>query len=261
MTSGETPKRQIWLAMAAVVVVAVIVTAMVTLMVSGTGSETARSTTPSSTTTPTPVTAAPARTTLPKTARSTARKTPKATPSPISEKPFTPPARPAVEQAAPVPVSAQCPSGAVSARLTSVAFEVAAPDWEGDTFIEVTVTARGVFTNGTSAPLAVDDADIPNLLGLDQRGDSAVTELYGTYDSPPPPPGEPNPGEFILEPGESVVYTAVSNTYDEAVRKVKYWQADNDGYVLYYPFRELVNCQVNFLAPPGAQAIPNTFAG
>ncbi|MCQ1987353.1 hypothetical protein [Arthrobacter sp. zg-Y844] len=135
------------------------------------------------------------------------------------------------------------------------------PAWEGDTMLDVTVTAHGVFTNGTSAPLAVDNADIPNFLGLDDRGESSVIELYGTYDSPPPPPGEPNAGEFVLESGASVVYTAVSDTYTDAVRKVKYWQADNDGYVLYYPFRELVNCPVSFTAPTGPTAIPNTFSG
>lgn len=275
MTSGENQKGWRWLAVtAAVVIVAVIVAVIVTLRIAGSGSETASSTMPSSSITPKPVETTPVRTKSPnpvetspvrikspKPARPAAPKTPKATPSPIPEKGFTPPARPAVEQDAPVPASTQCPSGAVSAHLTSVAFEVSAPAWEGDTFIEVTVTAHGVFTNGTSAPLAVDDADIPNFLGLDERGDSPVMELYGTYDSPPPPPGEPNLGEFVLEPGASVAYTAVTDTYADAIRQVKYWQADNDGYVLYYPFRELISCPVNFMAPAGAQAIPNTFAG
>lgn len=49
------------------------------------------------------------------------------------------------------------------------------------------------------------------------------------------------PARFVLALGASVVYTAVSETYTDAVRKVKYWKADNDGYVLYDPFSELVN--------------------
>jgi hypothetical protein len=264
MTSGESDKRRILLAVATTIVGGVIFAAIVTLSLTGSDDESASSAKPfiSVTPTPKPVVTTPGEAKIsPPTQTRTAKEQTAAALSP--DPAYTSPAQPAAQQPEPSPVATptQCPTGAVSAQLTSVGFELAEPDWEGDPYIEVTVTAHGVFTNGTSSPLAVDNADIPNLLGLDERGDSPVMERYGTYESPSPPPGEPNTGEFILEPGASVVYTAVSDTSAESVRKVKYWQADSDGYVLYYPFHELISCPVSFTEPIGAKSIPNTFAG
>lgn len=180
-------------------------------------------------------------------------------PEPAPEQPVAPATL--AEPPAPVQVPEQprrreCPSGAVSARLTSVKFDVENPSW-----YDVDVEARGVLTNGTSSPIGVGEDDIPNFEGLDDRGQSIVIELYGTYDWAPPP-GHPRMGEFILEPGASVAYTAISHTWKHTVRNVKYWySAAIPGSVLLYFPGPLVVCEVQGQIPAEGAAIPNSFAG
>lgn len=150
----------------------------------------------------------------------------------------------------------ECPSGAVSARLTSVEFDV-----ENPTMYDIDVRARGVLTNGTSSPIAVGEDDIPNFQGLDDRGQSIVIELYGTYDWAPPP-GQPSMGEFVLEPGASVAYTAISQSWKHTVQNVKYWYsaAIPGSLLLYFP-GPLVVCEVKGQVPAEGSAIPNSFTG
>ena len=98
-------------------------------------------------------------------------------------------------------------------------------------------------------------------MGLDERGQSIVIELYGTYDWAPPP-GQPSMGEFALNPGESVNYTAVSRNWDSTVKNVRYWYSANvsGSLLLYFP-NKYVNCPVPVMEPAAGISIPNTFAG
>ena len=190
-------------------------------------------------------------------ASQTALPTPEPAPALMPEQPVVP--APKAEPVAPVqvpepPRRRECPSGAVSARLTSVEFDV-----ENPTVYDIDVKARGVLTNGTPSPIAVGEDDIPNFQGLDDRGQSIVIELYGTYDWAPPP-GQPSMGEFILEPGASVAYTAVSQTWKDTVQNVKYWySAPIPGSLLLSYTGPLVVCEVKGQVPAEGSAIPNSF--
>ena len=123
------------------------------------------------------------------------------------------------------------------------------------------MTGRGILTNNTSSPIGVGEDDIPNFQGLNERGQSIVLELYGTYDWAPPP-GQPSMGEFALEPGASVAYTAVSKTWDTTVKDVKFWYSATvpGSILLYFPGRDVV-CPVHGMTPAEGKAIPNTFSG
>lgn len=161
-----------------------------------------------------------------------------------------------VQAPAPAPARRQCPTGSVTAQLTSVAFDMATPS---SSLTQVTITARGILLNGTTSPIGVGEDDIPNFQGLDERGQSIVIELYGTYDWAPPP-GQPSMGEFVLEPGASVAYTAVSKTWDTTIMNVRFWfSATVPGSILlYFPGRDVV-CPVPGMTPADGKPIPNTF--
>lgn len=173
-----------------------------------------------------------------------------------------PPVRETVQAPVPAPVPApvrrQCPTGSVTAHLTSVTFDMATPS---SSLTEVTITGRGVLTNNTNSPIGVGEDDIPNFQGLDVRGQSIVIELYGTYDWAPAP-GQPSMGEFVLEPGASVAYTAVSKTWDTTVKDVRFWYSATvpGSMLLYFPGRDVV-CPVPGMTPADGKAIPNTFSG
>lgn len=164
---------------------------------------------------------------------------------------------PATALQAPVkPPRRECPSGAVSARLTSVTFNV-----ENPSPYDIDITARGILTNGTSSPIGVGEHDIPDFRGLDDRGQAIVIELYGTYDWAPPP-GQPSMGEFVLEPGASVAFTAIDHTWKSTVRNVKYWySAAIPGSVLLYFPSPLSGCEVRGQTPAEGAPVANTFAG
>jgi hypothetical protein len=126
---------------------------------------------------------------------------------------------------------------------------------------QVTVTARGILVNSTTSPIGVGEDDIPNFQGLDERGRSIIIELYGTYDWAPPP-GQPSMGEFILEPGASVAYTAVSKNWDTTIKDVRFWYSATvpGSVLLYFPGRDVV-CAVPGMTPADGKPIPNTFGG
>lgn len=263
MTAPGTRKTPIWLIVTlAVIAVAVAAGAVAAgVMESGKKSPVAAVTTstpknaPTTTRTPTS-TATPAPT---KAAAATPAPRPAVAPS--SAPPIVPePEPPPVQPAAPTPAQRQCPTGPVTANLTSVDIVKGASPPPGYGLTEITVTARGTLVNGSTAAIRVGEKDIPNFLGLDDRGQSVVIELYGTFDWTPPP-GQPSMGEFSLNPGESVNYTAVSKAWDHTVAEVKYWYSANvsGSLLLYFPSN--VRCPVPVMQPAEGKAIQNTFTG
>lgn len=100
-----------------------------------------------------------------------------------------------------------CPSGSVTAALSSITFE-----WPYSTlYNEVTVVGRGTLHNGTSAAVKISQRDVPDLDGLDSKGQNATIAQYGDYDWAPPP-GVPSGGYVVLQPGESATYTVKDPT-------------------------------------------------
>ena len=155
----------------------------------------------------------------------------------------------------PAPSVRQCPSGAVTSTLTAVNIAVekssASPN-------RATVLARGTVTNGTSAPVGFLEFDIPNFQGLNVRGQPVVIELHGTYDWAPPP-GVPSGGEIHLQPGQSVSWSAVSETWDTTVHDVTHWySAAEPGSMLTFFGGSNVACQVGAMVPGTGAAILNT---
>ncbi|MFJ6359533.1 hypothetical protein [Pseudarthrobacter oxydans] len=135
-------------------------------------------------------------------------------------------------------------------------FDMEEPDTQPT---RVTITAHGTMVNETSSAVGVSEQDIPNFLGLDERGQSIVIELYGRYDWAPPP-GQPSMGGFHLEPGASINYTAISRTWDSTVKNVRYWYSSTipGSILLHFPGRD-ITCQVNGMTPAEGKAIPNVF--
>ncbi|WP_422759062.1 hypothetical protein [Paenarthrobacter sp. C1] len=186
----------------------------------------------------------------------TATTTPRPVTAPSSAPPLVP--EPEPSPARPVaPAQRQCPTGPVTANLTSVDIAKADASYSAD-LTQVTVTGHGTLVNGSNAAISVGENDIPNFLGLDDRGQSIVIELYGTFDWAPPP-GQPTTGEFILKSGQSVNYTAVSKVWNHTVAEVKYWYSANvsGSLLLYFPSN--IGCPVPVMKASEGKAIPNTF--
>lgn len=262
MNSGVTGKGRLWRTVATVTVVVVIAAGIITIWVTVGDEKSTASSRSNLTATapaePTPIPGKAAKKVRDRPSPTARPLTTEASPRPTTAHTSAPPVH--VQEQPPAPVKQQCPTGIVTAHLTSVDFVTSPPRWKGETMLSVTVTARGVLTNDTTANIGVGESDIPNFLGLDDRGQSAVIELYGTYDWAPPP-GEPSYGDFILHPGESVAYTAVANVFDTTVEEVRYWYSANDpgSILLYYP--GLWNCSVPATRPDASWSIPNRYAG
>ena len=155
----------------------------------------------------------------------------------------------------PTPVKRECPSGAVTSTLLSVTIDV---EKSSSSLNKTTVTAHGTLTNQTSAPVGFLEFDIPNFQGLNVRGQPVVIELYGTYDWTPPP-GVPSGGEIHLQPGQTIGWSAVSDTWDTTVHEVTHWYAAAEpGSILtFFGGRDVV-CAPGAMAPGTGNAIPNT---
>jgi hypothetical protein len=148
-----------------------------------------------------------------------------------------------------------CPSGVVTAALDSITFE-----WPYSTLLnEVTVVGRGTLHNGTSAVIKIPEYDVPDLDGLDTKGQIAAIETYGEYDWAPPP-GVPSRGDVVLQPGESVTYTVRDSTLGSMIVPVTHWySATESGSVQMYYDTASSLCNVTGMADASGKAIANTF--
>jgi hypothetical protein len=148
-----------------------------------------------------------------------------------------------------------CPSGSVSAALDSIQFE-----WRYSTLPnEVTVVGRGTLHNGTSAAIKILEHDVPNLDGLDSRGQNATIALYGEYDWAPPP-GVPSGGYVVVQPGGSVTYTVKDPTLASMIVPVTHWYSATDlGSVQMYYETASSLCSIAGMPEGSGKAIPNIF--
>lgn len=163
------------------------------------------------------------------------------------------PAQPRVPAAKP---QNTCPAGVVTAGLDSITFE-----WPYPTDPDaITVIGRGSLVNGTTAPVRITQRDVPNLEGLDSRGQTALIALYGDYDWAPPP-GVPSGGVIVLQPGESVTYTVEDPTRASMITPVTHWYSATDvASVQMFYEGSYTLCNVRGMAEGTGKAIPNTFA-
>jgi hypothetical protein len=216
-------------------------------------------------------------TAAPKTAASVPAPT-ATTPAAMESTPITPPSPAAVESTAYAPEVFQtvearipaaptvprmpaaqppetCPSGAVTAALDSITFE-----WPYSTLPdEVTVVGRGTLHNGTTAAIQIPEYDVPDLDGLDSKGQIAAIETYGEYDWAPPP-GVPSGGYVVLQPGESVTYVVKDSTLGSMIVPVTHWySATESGSVQMYYDTASSLCTVTGMEDASGKAIANTF--
>ncbi|MCC3299406.1 hypothetical protein [Arthrobacter caoxuetaonis] len=274
MTSGGTKEeggtegKGSWLAFGAMVA-AVIAVAVLALWATGywdkdpassAGSAQSSSPRPSASKSPAAAKATPSPSA--KTAKPSPKPLPTRSVPPQKSAYIPPPAPPPAAQPEPEPwpPAKECPVGQITARLTSVDFTESLP---GYGMGYVTVTGRGVLTNGTNVPVTFPEYDIPNFYGLDERGQSSVIELYGTFDRVPPP-GQPSTGYIVLGPGESVGYTATAeNEFLETLTEVKYWHSSNGlaSTLISFPDEYILDCSVPYETPDASMSIPNTFTG
>lgn len=201
--------------------------------------------------------------TPPSTSPPTVTVTPTAAPPPIaaiaSPAPEVVPEPPmAAAPVQPQPTRARaraCPEGTVTSTLTSVDYEESAPYGH----LEVSITGRGTITNGTTAAVQIMQTDVPDLEGLDERGQIVTIQTTGTYDWAPPP-GTPSGGVIDLQPGQTLSFTVVESNYG-APTTVKYWYSSTEsGSVLMY-FTDFVNANCHVFGMPDkvGTSIPNTF--
>lgn len=100
----------------------------------------------------------------------------------------------------------------------------------------VTVSGRGVVHNGMDAAITFWDRDIPDVEGLNVRGEPRFIQRFGDYDYVPPA-GQPRPSELTLGPGESMGYSFKSeNQYVSSISEVEYWYSGmgRNEHTLYY---------------------------
>lgn len=157
-------------------------------------------------------------------------------------------------RASPAPVRT-CPVGTVTSTLTSIGYEEVVRYG----LPHVIVTGRGTLTNGTSAAVRITQTDVPDLEGLDERGQIEAIETTGTYDWAPPP-GIPSGGVIDLQPGQILTFTVVEDTYRPS-STVKYWYSSTEsGSVMMY-FTDFGNtmCHVFGMPDHSGNSIPNTF--
>lgn len=148
-----------------------------------------------------------------------------------------------------------CPSGTVSASLDSIIFEFPYSTLPN----EVTVVGRGTLHNGTSAAVQVNERDVPNLEGLNARGQTSAIALYGDYDWAPSP-GVPSGGVIVVEPGESVTYTVKDDTLASSIAEVTHWYSSTEsGWLQMYFSNAGSLCNVAGMNPGSGKAIPNDF--
>ena len=159
-------------------------------------------------------------------------------------------------QPAPAPLPTKtCPAGTVTSTLTSVDYK----ETSRYGYPEVLVTGRGTITNGTTAAVQIMQTDVPDLEGLDERGQIEAIQTTGTYDWAPPP-GVPSGGVIDLQPGQTLAFTVVEDTYRPS-STVKYWYSSTEsGSVLMYftDFRN-ANCHVFGMPERSGNSIANTF--
>ncbi|MGX9901669.1 hypothetical protein ACW0JT_20525 [Arthrobacter sp. SA17] len=91
-------------------------------------------------------------------------------------------------QAAPADVTPSgsaktCPGGVVAGGLTEISLRPA-PEYGVD---YVAITGRGVIHNATDAPVTFFDGDIPDVLGLNERGETHILLTQGPSTSCPRP--------------------------------------------------------------------------
>lgn len=261
MTSRGTRKAPIWLIVVLSVIAVAVAAGAIVAGVIESGKQTrvrAASTAsprPSSFATVYPVrptvTTEPAPAPVPTTTAATARTT-ETEPPPLASAPDIPTL---IE--ASTPAVDPCPVGVVAGGLTNISL-TSAPEYGID---YVAISGRGVIHNATDAPATFFDGDIPDVQGLNARGETHVLMTRGTFDYLPPA-GQPRPSTLTLAPGESMGYSVKSDRESKStVVGVQHFYSAMDRYDIYYSnwsnHRDCGNPVRQEL--PGGQSLPNTY--
>lgn len=261
MTSRGTRKGRIWLIVVLSVIAVAVATGAITAGVIESGKKTpvkvaptasARASSfatsspvrPTATSQPTP-TAVPATTTAVQTTAETEPAVPAAPSVPTPIEAFTPPVVP-------------CPAGVVAGGLTSISLTPAPQYGVG----YVAIDGRGVIHNATDAPVTFFDGDIPDVQGLNVRGETHILITRGDFDYLPPA-GQPRPSTLTLAPGQSMGYSIKSDReYESSVLRVQQFYSAMDRYDIYFSswsnHRDCGNPVRHDL--PSGQSLPNSYA-